>query len=163
NLRVHVAALRRALGDGQAGNRYIATISGRGYRFVAPVTPLTSWEPSAIPDASRERAYNFTVSLTRVVGRADVVKGIVAELPKRPFVTIAGPGGIGKTTVALAVADQLSASYRDGIRFIDLAPLTDSRLVPSTLASVLGVAIRSESPIPGLLAFLREKQMLLVL
>jgi DNA-binding winged helix-turn-helix (wHTH) protein len=38
NLRVHIAALRRALGDGQGGNRYVANIPGRGYRFVAPVS-----------------------------------------------------------------------------------------------------------------------------
>jgi predicted ATPase/DNA-binding winged helix-turn-helix (wHTH) protein len=163
NLRVHMAALRRTLGDGQGGNRYVATIPGRGYRFVAPVSLLAAPEPAAKPAATADVAHNIPVSLTRMVGRADVVEAIVAQLPKRRFMTVAGPGGIGKTTVALAVADQLSASYRDGVRFIDLAPVTDPRLVPSALASVLGVAIRSDSPIPGLLAFLKDKQMLLVL
>jgi predicted ATPase len=163
NLRVHMAALRRTLGDGQGGNRYVATIPGRGYRFVAPVSLLAGPEPAAKPAAAADVAPNFPVSLTRMVGRADVVEVIVAQLPKRRFMTVAGPGGIGKTTVALAVADQLRASYRDGVRFIDLAPVTDPRLVPSALASVLGVAIRSDSPIPGLIAFLKDRQMLLVL
>ena len=53
NLRVHMAALRRTLGDGQGGNRYIATIPGRGYRFVAQVSLLAGPEPAA---ATRIRA-----------------------------------------------------------------------------------------------------------
>src|SRR5262249_46555453 len=163
NLRVHIAALRRTLGDGQAGNRYVATIPGRGYRFVAPVSALAEPEPATPSAPPPEPAYSIPVSLTRMVGRADVVEAVVAQLPKRRFMTIAGPGGIGKTTVALAVADRLSASYRDGLRFVGLAPAADPRLVPSALASVLGVAIRSDSPIPGLMAFLKDKQMLLVL
>jgi len=84
-------------------------------------------------------------------------------LPQRRFITLVGPGGIGKTTVALAVADRSTASYPDGVRFVDLAPLTDPLLVPSALAFVLGSAIRSDSPIPGLVALLRDKKMLLVL
>jgi predicted ATPase len=65
--------------------------------------------------------------------------------------------------VALAVAERSAGSYRDGVRFIDLAPLSDPLLVPTSLAFVLGLAIRSDSPIPGLVAFLRDKEMLLVL
>ena len=84
-------------------------------------------------------------------------------MPQRRFITLVGPGGIGKTTVALAVADRSTASYPDGVRFVDLAPLTDPLLVPSALAFVLGSAIRSDSPIPGLVALLRDKKMLLVL
>jgi predicted ATPase/DNA-binding winged helix-turn-helix (wHTH) protein len=162
NLRVHMAALRRALGDGQAGNRYIATVPGRGYRFVAPVSLFGGQQPS-VWEVLQEPSHNLPLSLTRMVGRAEVVSALVAQLSERRFITITGPGGIGKTTVALAVADELSMSYQDGVRFVDLAPVADPALVPSALASVLGVAIRSENPLPGLLAFLKGKQMLLVL
>jgi len=101
--------------------------------------------------------------LTRTVGRADIVGTLAAQLPERRFITVVGPGGIGKTTVALAVAERRVALYEDGARFVDLAPLADPLLVPSALASVLGAAIRSEKPIPGLVNFLKDKQMLLVL
>ena len=164
NLRVHMTALRRALGDGQAGNRYVLTVPGRGYCFVAPVSqedsPQTP-EPQQAP--LHEPANNLPVSLKRMVGRSAVVATLVAQLPERRFITIVGSGGIGKTTVALAAADELSASYRDGARFVDLAPIADANLVSSTLASALGVAIRSESSLPGLSAFLKDKRMLLVL
>src|SRR5262249_34809845 len=57
----------------------------------------------------------------------------------------------------------LGTRCRDGVRFVDLASIADARLVPSALASVLGVAIRSDDPLPGLIAFLKGRQMLLVL
>src|SRR5262245_45478555 len=98
----------------------------------------------------------------RMLGRDDIVNSLVSQLPQRRFITVVGPGGIGKTTVALAVAHKSVTSYDDGVRFVDLAPLTDPLLVPSALAFVLGVAIRSDDPIPGLVASLRDKKMLLV-
>jgi predicted ATPase/DNA-binding winged helix-turn-helix (wHTH) protein len=163
SLRVHVAVLRKMLGDGQDGNRYIATTPGRGYSFIAPVMVLTNTQAIAKPVEAPEPTSHLPAPLTRMVGRADVVAAIVAQLPERRFTTIAGPGGIGKTTVALAVAEQLGTFYRDGVRFVDLAPVSDPRLVPSALASVLGLAIRSDNPVPGLIAFLKDKHMLLVL
>src|SRR5262245_6654984 len=73
NLRVHMAALRRALGDGQSGNRYIATIPGRGYRFVAPVSVLSGSRPLEPPHPAAEISHTLPVSLTRIVGRSDIV------------------------------------------------------------------------------------------
>src|SRR4029077_10215996 len=72
-------------------------------------------------------------------------------------------GGIGKTTVALAVAERMIAEYEDGVWLIDLAPLGDPRLVPSAVAAVLGLQVRTENPLPGLVAGLRDKRMLLLL
>jgi predicted ATPase len=108
------------------------------------------------------KGHNLPDRLTRPIGRADIVAMVSSRLQRGRFVTIVGPGGIGKTTVALAVADQLIASYKDGGRFVDLAPLNDSQLVPSALASVLGVPIRSENPYPALTSFLKDKQILLL-
>jgi predicted ATPase/DNA-binding winged helix-turn-helix (wHTH) protein len=162
NLRVNIAALRRLLGDGQAGNRYVANIPGRGYRFVAPIS-LSAEQDFRGPPASIAAPHDLPAPLTRMLGRDDIVNSLISQLPQRRLITLVGPGGIGKTTVALAVADKSAASYRDGVRFVDLAPLTDPLLVPSALAFVLGLAIRSNNPIPGLVAFLHDKDMLLVL
>jgi predicted ATPase/DNA-binding winged helix-turn-helix (wHTH) protein len=162
NLRVHMAALRRALGHGQGDNQYIATVPGRGYRFIesAVVTDRTDSPARAI--AGDRSEYNLPARLARMVGRDDVVAAIVQQMPRQRFITIAGPGGIGKTTVALAVAEELSPAYRDGARFIDFAPVADPQLVVSTLASVFELLNFADSPLPAVIAFLRDKEMLLL-
>src|SRR5262245_10078670 len=163
NLRVHIAALRRALGDGQAGKRYVANVPGRGYRFVAPVSISQRSGPALPRTPAASPAHNLPSPLMRIVGRDKVVSALVAHFASARLITIVGPGGIGKTTVALAVANELAASFEHKVRFIDLAPLTNPLIVPSALASVLDVAVRSDSPLPMLTAHLRDKEMLLVL
>jgi predicted ATPase/DNA-binding winged helix-turn-helix (wHTH) protein len=163
NLKIQVSALRRALGDGQGGRRYIATIPGRGYNFVAPVRsekPPQAPLPAAIALAA---AHNLPLAATRMIGREEAVAALVGRLPRQRLVTIVGPGGIGKTTVALAVAERMIAEYEHGVWLIDLASLGDPRLVPSMVATVLGLEVRTENPLPGLVAALRDRRMLLLL
>jgi predicted ATPase/DNA-binding winged helix-turn-helix (wHTH) protein len=164
NLRVHVAALRKLLGGEGTGDQYIGTVAGRGYCFVAPVVRLNevATDPISIPLAA-ETARGLPASLTRVIGRADSISAISSQLTRRRFVSIIGPGGIGKTTVALAVAAHLADSYEQGVCFVELASLTDERLIPGALASVLGLATLGDQPLPALAAHLRNKSMLIVL
>jgi predicted ATPase/DNA-binding winged helix-turn-helix (wHTH) protein len=162
NLRVHVAALRKALGGGQSSSRYVASVPGRGYRFVAQAAVIqTPAQPSAA-FVGNDPAHNLPAPLTRMIGRTEVVSRLVAQLSRRRLVTIVGPGGIGKTAVALAVANELAGSFKDRAWFIDLAPLADQALVASRLAALLGVAMRPENPLGGVLARLLDKEMLLV-
>jgi predicted ATPase/DNA-binding winged helix-turn-helix (wHTH) protein len=163
NLKVHVAALRRVLGDGQSGNRYVVNVPGRGYRFVGEVSYSEAPSREIAPVTAAAQRHNFPALLSRVIGRDEIVSGITALVSKRRFVTIVGPGGIGKTTVALAIADELISAFKDGGRFADLAPLNDAALLPSLLASLLGVAVYSDKPIPSLLTYLEDKHMLIVL
>jgi DNA-binding winged helix-turn-helix (wHTH) protein len=120
-LRVHVAALRKALGDGRAGRRYIANHPGRGYAFIAPVTRESALSVTVVANGANA-AGNLPALLTRVVGRDDVISRLAQQLARRRFVTIVGPGGIGKTTAAVAVADVVRASYSDGVWYVELAP-----------------------------------------
>jgi predicted ATPase/DNA-binding winged helix-turn-helix (wHTH) protein len=163
NLKIQVSALRRALGDGQGGRRYIATIPGRGYNFVAPVRferPPQAPLPATIALAA---AHNLPHAVTRLIGREEAVATLVTRLLRERLLTIVGPGGIGKTTVALAVAERMISDYEDGVWLIDLAPLGDPRLVPRAVAGVLGLEIHAEYLLPGLVANLGDKRMLLVL
>ena len=160
NLKFQIGALRRTLGG---GNRYLVNVPGRGYCFVAPVALADGPRQSPPQAAATEHAHNLPAQLTRLVGRADIVSRLAGLLPRQRFLTIVGPGGIGKTSVALAVAEALIPAYDDGVWLIDLAPLADPRLVPSALAAALGLAIRSDNPLRNVIAFLRDKQMLLVL
>jgi predicted ATPase/DNA-binding winged helix-turn-helix (wHTH) protein len=163
NLKIQVSALRRALGDGQNGHRYILTVPGRGYNFVAPIRLEQSFQPTSSPMIAPALRHNLPFAVTRMIGREDAVATLLARLARDRLVTIAGPGGVGKSTVALAVAERLLASYEHGVWLVDLAPLNDPRLVRSAVAAVLGLDIRSEDPLPGVLAWLRDKRMLLLL
>jgi predicted ATPase/DNA-binding winged helix-turn-helix (wHTH) protein len=159
NLRVHVAALRKALGDGLNGARYISNVPGRGYCFVAPVIVDKAVPPSSLVTPQ----HNLPARLSRLVGRGDTVSALAAQLRRRRFVTITGPGGMGKTAVALAVAEAVLTDFADGVRFVDLAALADPRRVASTIANALGVALPDDAPQSALLQFLQSRRMLLVL
>ena len=159
NLRAQIAALRKALGDGHEGARYVVTVPGRGYRFVAPVS-----RPQRLFAAvDRVRINTLPTRLTLPIGRADDLNFIATELRDRRFVTIVGPGGVGKTTLALAVANQILAAYDDGVCFADFGPVTDPALAPSVLAAALGVGIISDNPTPSIVSFLRDCRILIVL
>ena len=159
NLRVHLAVLRKALGDGRDGARYIVNVPGRGYQFVAPVGPVA---PAAGPGDRDDRIIcppRFSTSS----GATRPSTNVAVQLRERRFVTIVGPGGIGKTTVALAVAETAGGGYRDGARFVDLSLVTDPRLVPGALASALGLAITLPEPAARPRRRLAGKDMLVVL
>ena len=160
NLNVNIAALRRALGDGQDGNRYLVTIPGRGYRFVASVT-FSDFNHQD-PEALRPPIDLPTLS-TRLFGEDAIVKQLAGELRQHRFITIAGPGGIGKSSLARAVAAELAGNYRHGFFWVDLATLETPELVPSKVADALGIEIRVEDAISALVAALKDKDVLLVL
>jgi predicted ATPase/DNA-binding winged helix-turn-helix (wHTH) protein len=164
NLRFQMAALRKALGDGRDGARYISNIAGRGYCFVAPVTRSSAKKSVPVTGiTTTERAKKLPPRLARMVGRDDTVRALAQQLQEWRFVSIVGPGGVGKTTVAISVAHRLSDGFHDAVFFIDLAALTDPQLVPTAVASALGLMVQTQDPVVSLLAFIGDRKILLVL
>src|SRR5712671_1963385 len=125
SLRVHVAAIRKALGDGQFGNRYIANIKGRGYSFVGTVVPLVGGTENR--NAKFSSQGRLHVRPVIMIGREKVVSEVSDKLRNERFVTLLGPGGIGKTTIALAVARVVAEEFTGKVHFVDLESLTDQR------------------------------------
>src|SRR6202171_5022796 len=162
NLRVQVMALRKSLGDGQRGARYIQNVPGRGYCFVAPVVdhgqPKTEDQPF-----SEDIESTLPVLLTRLIGREKEVSALVDRISQRRFVTIVGAPGIGKTSVAVAVARHLVGEYKHGVHFVELASVLRPALAPSAVATALGLPIWSEASISGVVEFVRDKHILIVL
>jgi predicted ATPase/DNA-binding winged helix-turn-helix (wHTH) protein len=164
SLRFHIAGLRKALGDGEDGARYITTFPGRGYCFVAPVSRSTGEaDGDAGSTVPRHGATFLPARLMRMVGRDDGVLSLSSQLAASRFVTIAGPGGVGKTTVAVAVAHDLLEDFAGAVLFFDLGMLNDPNMVAASLASMLGISIQSDDPTPGLIAYLRDRRFLLIL
>ena len=163
SLRFHVAALRKALGDGRDGNRYIATLAGRGYSFVAPVARWDEVADARMGAAASISQANLPSRLTRMVGRDDDVARLAGQLGTVRFVSVVGAGGVGKTTVAVAVAHQLMEEFAGAVLFIDLGMLANPDLVATAVASLLGLSVRSDDATPNLIAYLREKRLLMIL
>ena len=163
NLRVHIAALRRALGDGQTPNRYILNVVGRGYSFVSPVkvdVESGAQRPSVVALLPRR---HFPLPLSAVLGRDEDVVKLVSLLKTRRLITILGGGGLGKTTLALATASQLSEAFSEGSYFVDLAGICDPLLISNAFVAALGLTVDNDDPITDLLAFFQDRRMLLVL
>jgi predicted ATPase/DNA-binding winged helix-turn-helix (wHTH) protein len=163
SLRFHVASLRKALGDGQDGARYITTLPGRGYCFVAPVSPTSGASDDGPVVAAHFPHANLPSRLGRMVGRDDDVLKLSARLNASRFVTIVGAGGVGKTTVAIAVGHHLVDAFSGAVLFVDLGMLGDPGLVTTAMASMLGLSVQSNDATPNLVAYLRDKRILLIL
>ncbi len=164
NLRAHIAALRRALGDGRDGARYVSNVAGRGYCFVAPVTRSSARQPIPIAGITpTERVQRLPPRPARMVGRDNTVRALAQQLQMWRFVSIVGSGGVGKTTVAISVAHALIDGFHGAVFFIDLAALTDPQLVPTAVASALGLMVQTQDPLVGLLTFIGDRKILLVL
>jgi predicted ATPase/DNA-binding winged helix-turn-helix (wHTH) protein len=161
-LRVHIARLRKILGDGPGGSKYITTIPGRGYCFTCPVhrtisaaDPVLDALPSHVPRSLPPR-------LRGMVGRDELVAALTGLFLKRRLLSIVGPGGIGKTTVALATADNLLSSFDGSIHFIDLSPLREPRLILNLVARSFGLSVKTENLLPTLVAHLHKRRVLIV-
>lgn len=162
-LRFHVAGLRKALGDGKDGARYISTLSGRGYSFVAPTSrSRITAQPPVAPSPSFHH-YNLPSRLGAMIDREEDLEKLSLRLDASRFVTIVGSGGVGKTTVAVAIAHQLHTTFDGAVLFVDLSMVSDPHLVPTGVASMLGLSVQSADAISGLIAYLRDKRLLLVL
>jgi predicted ATPase/DNA-binding winged helix-turn-helix (wHTH) protein len=163
NLRVHIASLRKALGDGRGGARYIVTIPGRGYSFVAPVTRSAPQPSTSKQTIISDRPQRLPPKLIRMIGRDDTIRALSAQLTMYRFVSIVGAAGIGKTTVAISVAHMLSSGFNGAVFFVDLAALSDSKLVSTTVARALGLMVPAQDPLRSLPTFIGDKKILLVL
>ena len=162
SLRFHIASLRKALSDDVSGVQYVTTLQGRGYCFVAPVTRSDLSAP-LLGEQTGFRSHRLPLRLSRMVGRDEAIKKLSGDLTEKRFVTIVGPGGVGKTTVAVAIGHKLFQDFGGKVYLFDLGPLNDPLLVASAVASTLGLSVQSEDAVPSLIAFLKDKRVLLIL
>jgi predicted ATPase len=157
NLRVHIASLRKVLCDDRTQTPYILNVPGRGYRFAVIV------ERHERKTEEARFLSDLPVQLTRVIGRDSFVRKILGELAQSRLATIVGPGGIGKTSVALAIAHELRSRFVDGCHFVDLSALTNPASVPEAVAEALQIPVMSETPLAAILDSVRSSNCAIVL
>jgi non-specific serine/threonine protein kinase len=167
-LQAQIAAIRRALG---ADRDSLKTVSGRGYRLVGKWTPQAATgstpPPSAEPTpvvVTRSSRTNLPVRPIDLIGRAFAAHHLEQVLTARRLVTLTGPGGIGKTALALQVAQAVSTNSHVDAYLVDLAPISDPRLVPSAIAGILDVRLSNEeSDAASVARAIGERRLLLVI
>jgi len=165
NLRVCISVLRKALNDGVDGARYIVNVPGRGYTFVAPLE-IESSEGCTSEYISHGAAGSHLLPEIpeTFVGRHDDVDNLSRLIMSQRFVSVVGPGGIGKTTVALAVASALRSEFcADSVCFVDCGAIGDADDLPTAVVSALRCPVPASDPLTGIRAFLAEKRTLLIL
>ena len=162
SLRVQITAIRRLLGDGKDGNRFIANIAGNGYTFTGVVSKSTI-SSNRKSQSDRRSGTMLPILPSRVIGRENELSKIAGLLLEHRLVTVVGPGGIGKTTLAVSAANALVSDFEDSVRFFSFSALSDPELLIGTIASSFGVRAASDDPARDLVRFLRTKRMLLLL
>lgn len=138
-LQVHISALRKALGPGLIG-----TVHGRGYRYVGPVPSEAAGAVATPMPAAVTPTGNIDRYRSDCVARESELAAVAALITDHRLVTIVGPGGVGKTTLAVAVASQADRP-QGGTWMIDLAAIDNGDAIASTLIQSLGVHFRAGS------------------
>jgi len=173
NLQVHVSALRKLFKAAGGDERFIVTVAGRGYRFVAPVA-ATGAEAAGVNgsggSAGPARASassgstNLPPPISAIVGRADEMSAVTERLAAHRLVTLTGAGGVGKTRLAIEVGHAVRSGFPDGVWLAELAPVSDSALVLSAVAAALPTGtVGAARSAKDLAVALRNGRLLLIL
>ena len=160
SLRVHLSALRKALGDGQFGTKCIENVQGRGYCFVVPIKRQADDYDQGNTSSG---VSNLPPALFRMIGRDHGVRDIRAMLKAQRLTTILGAGGIGKTTVALAVGHAVLADFAGQVFFVGLSAVKDKEQVIGAVATAIGLDPQFVDPEEALLRSLSHRKALIIL
>src|SRR6266478_1935874 len=156
NLPAQIAVLRKVFG---ADRHLIRTVAGRGYQFTGEIHTAAAAAPS--PPA---RMTNLPEAVSELIGREAELGEVTALATAHRLVSLVGAGGIGKTRLGLEVARHLLPRFPDGVFVAELGPLSSPELVPTTVASVLGLTHVAGTASPERVAgAIRAKRLLLVL
>jgi predicted ATPase/DNA-binding winged helix-turn-helix (wHTH) protein len=161
NLTVQIAALRRALKDGQDGARWIVNTVGRGYTFGGPV--VRERTRAYVPDSGGGNSFgNLPSSLAPLLGRDACLVNLKEALSVGRLITLVGPGGVGKTALAIAAAHEIVSDLNKDVCFLELTSVGSAKIADA-ISSGLGVDRLGDGVFASLSAQLRTKQFLLVL
>ncbi|MFM0077373.1 winged helix-turn-helix domain-containing protein [Paraburkholderia sediminicola] len=166
NLRVNIAGLRKALGDGDDGARYVKNVPGIGYCFVGRLTRdrvVVNRKFHVAGSPALMHAEGFATDAACPQGRDEVLLALASNLTVHRLVSIVGPGGIGKTTVAVALAKRLSGVFSSETHFADFSEVAPGDTVALTLACLLGLSDLHDKPVACISNYLSTRRALIIL
>lgn len=165
SLRWHMASLRKLLGDGVDGARYIATQVGVGYAFVAPIERQGDTASPRLTDEGPRPAggTNLPAHLPHLIGRERDVAFLTERIADTSLFSIIGPAGVGKTSLAVEIGRQLAGKFDNQVAFVDFSMIENPAVVPSMIAGAMGIAVQSEDPLAVILGHIRDRPFLLIL
>jgi predicted ATPase/DNA-binding winged helix-turn-helix (wHTH) protein len=162
-LQAQISAIRKALGPDRG---LLKTIAGRGYRLLGDwVIQQEDFAAAGMPTAEPARSHvsNLTAAPSALIGRKAAEAQLLELLSTYRMVTMTGPGGIGKTVLAQAVARNLLATFGGDGLLVELASLSDPALVPFAVASVLSLKHGGEISFESIAREIGARKLLLVL
>jgi len=153
NLTVQISMLRKVLDTGT-----IKTVTGRGYQFTAQAQePLLDRQPGL-------KKGNVPAAVPTLFGRAGDLDAVARAIERSSLVTLCGAGGIGKTSLASALAQRLAPRFSRGAWIVELASTTDPSLVSAVVAQTLGLALPGQAtPLEELVRATQDSELVLVL
>jgi predicted ATPase/DNA-binding winged helix-turn-helix (wHTH) protein len=171
NLRMQIAALRRALGDRVGESRYIVNTPGRGYIFIEPVfrrdmdKPIPTNFPTSKQGFWQQDGLGFVFPrmLVDLIGREGEIQDLSEQLLLQRFITITGAGGIGKTSLVIATVSRIISRYRDGACFVNLASAQASEEIVGAIGAAVGLELTGTVNTADIVHALQCKDVLVVL
>jgi predicted ATPase len=155
SLTSHVWAVRKVVGEGP-----ITVINNYGYQFTSDVEPEEAPEPAPRP---ARPLISLPHRSSAGIGRTAELAELAEHCTENRLVTVIGPGGIGKSWLAVQLSWRLAEDFPDGVHLIDLAPVRELMGVASAIARVLDVALRGgEAPLQILATAIGQRYMLLI-
>jgi predicted ATPase len=156
NVRVHLVSIRKHLLAATGEQRAILNIPGQGYQFNLTVKSHRT--------TARQRTRSSLPNLwSDLIGREQEIESLLEDITNHRFVTLAGSGGIGKTSVALAVGHKAASFFEDGAVFVDLTTVTTRAMLLDRVCGVFGLPLTSTDQGRSVFECLRNRQTLLIL
>ena len=161
-LTTRIKSVRHAVGDDGNRQSIIRTVHGKGYEFVADVQVISGRgrDPARAPAA----VAGLPAAVQPLIGRESLLGNLVEALATHRLITLVGPGGVGKTSLAFELARTVGGDYADGVHVVELVSVVDEDATLAAFATAIDVSLRQGSSIDeAILAMLRPRHALLLL
>ena len=162
-LTTRIKAVRQAVGDDGSQQLIIRTVHGKGYEFVATVEE-TEEGRSGVALSPLAAGGSIGVRVQPLIGREMLLEQLAEMIVDHRLVTLIGPGGVGKTSLAMELARTVGGQFEDGVHVVEFVGVVDQDATAAALATAIDVNLRKSSSIDdAIIDLLRPRRTLLVL